>query len=444
MQARAVGPLEVVDEDQRTRAGRRLEQQPGALGRERAPALAIDGDASALVRLCELGEDVAERDDREPRQGAGRERVEGQRLPEERARETPRLVPLGGHRRRAHHRHLGAARELVEEPGLARAARARHEHDPLRRPQRRRKLGLAPGERELGAGDRGEVGPDGGRHQGLAPKDLREERRRLLGGVQPQLLGEADAEALVRLERAGPVSVCGERPDLQDRRRLAERLAARRLRRERERAPGVARLERGRRPRLERDLERVAEPGAERLRPVLVEVFGEWLASPERDGAVELGERGGVLSGPSSGEPAIDRAEELLGVDAAALLGRERVAPRPRQQQARIPERPARARDQHLQVRPRVRRRPERPQGLGEDVLRHVLAAPGDQDADEPPGQPPAERRRRHLLAVAEHGEPPEDAHVERGTRHGTRMLRPSRRRRKPARCYRWSRTWWP
>ena len=271
-----------------------------------------------------------------------------------------------------------------------------------------------------------------GRGDDLSPEHARVQDRRLVRRVQSELVRVPHAEPLERLQGARPVAAGGERADQEQGRGLAQRLAERGLPGERRRPPRIARGERRLRAGLERDLECLAQPSPKRLGPVLVQVLGQWLAAPSFDGPEELGERVGRESGAHPLAPELKRREELLGVDPAPLVRRERVPAGTGDDERGVPEGAARPRDEHLQVRHRIRGRPKRPQRLDQDVLRHVLAPAGGEHPHQAPGQSSAEGGRRDLLPLAQDDEPAEEPHVERRERHRTRMLVPGRGGRNP------------
>ena len=77
-----------------------------------------------------------------------------------------------------------------------------------------------------------------------------------------------------------------------------------------------------------------------------------------------------------------------------------------------VADRPAGPVDQHVQVRHRIGRQPVGPERLGQRVVRHQVGAAHREHPQQGAHLAAAERRRRDLLAVAAHLEPPEQLQV--------------------------------
>ena len=125
-EAAGVGPLQVVDDEQRTLAHRALQQPQAAREHERAAALGVQGDGrtpssgsstASAARACA---------------GSVAARSASERLPQHRAGEPPRLGALGQERPRREHRHRAGPRQLGQQPRLARPRHAAEQHEAAR------------------------------------------------------------------------------------------------------------------------------------------------------------------------------------------------------------------------------------------------------------------------------------------------------------------------
>ena len=124
------------------------------------------------------------------------------------------------------------------------------------------------------------------------------------------------------------------------------------------------------------------------------------------------------------------RAASSAAANSATSTGAraQRVAPGTGDDRRRVAERAAGPVDQHPEVARRIGGQPVRPQRLGQHVVRHQVGAAHRQHPQQRADLAPAERRGRDLLAVAADLEPPEQLQVHAGRHphmvdHGTAQI---------------------
>ena len=142
-------------------------------------------------------------------------------------------------------------------------------------------------------------------------------------------------------------------------------------------------------------------------------VLGEGLARPQLQGDLEVGEGRRRPAGRKVGLPGLHLGAEDLGVDHAGRAPRKRVAPRSREQEGGVAERPAGEVDEHPEIRCGIRRRAQRPEGLREGVAGDEAPPVDRQHLDEAAGQALAERGRGDLLSSPPGREAPQQPNLD-------------------------------
>ena len=398
-----IGPLQVVDDEHGALPGDQVQHPQPTGQQQRPPALTVQRGWHG----GELREQPGQRVPDPRRQRVDHRRVRGQRLGQQGPGQPPRLGPLTGEGPRGDHRQRRTTQRLGDQPRLAHPRGPAHRHD-LPKSDRRAEcgqLGVAADERQ-----RVEGGPAGRRgHRGrgghAAPQQLQLQSLQRRGQVGAQLVGQPAPERGQLAQRAGPVPGRRQRPGQRGHGRLAQRLGRDRVARGGGGRRGVAQLQRGGRGQLQRLDPGPAQPLPRATGPLGVGVLGQRLA-PEREcrrgGGQDLGRR---ARGPGPAQ----RGVELGDVQADRA---QRVAGRPGDDRRRLAHRPSGPVDQHVQVGHRVGRQPVRPQHVGQRVVRHQVGPAHREHPQQGAYLAPAERRRRDLLAVAAHLEPPEQLQV--------------------------------
>ena len=236
----------------------------------------------------------------------------------------------------------------------------------------------------------------------------------LRGEVKSQLSRESLASGVEGCQRSRLVAAGCEGADEQEVRRLPQGLPGHRELGERDRLRGIA----GGQGCLGSPLQslevRPGQPGSILLRPVVVGVLRQRVAAPDLESRLEPPQGCDRLTFVEGAVTGDDLGQERLGIDAAAIPGSKGVAPGTREDQGGIAERFASPVDQDVQIGTRVGGCPLGPQRLAQHVPRDVLAPAGQQDSDDPPAEPSAERARRDLLGVSKSREAPEQPDLDR------------------------------
>lgn len=141
------------------------------------------------------------------------------------------------------------------------------------------------------------------------------------------------------------------------------------------------------------------------LCPVGVGVLHEGFSAPPLERPAERAEGARPVLFREGSAAVFRQPSELLGVDEASFPTGEGVSYGAGRDEARIPEGPPRPLDQHLQVRRGVGGEALRPEGVGECLLRHQLAAAAREHPDQRADAASTELARRDLLVPAAHDE---------------------------------------